>query len=299
VSASEIDLAWMASSDDVGVTGYLVERCQGAGCSGFAQVASVAGTSFADTGLAAGTSYGYRVRARDAAGNLGAYSSVASAATPPGAAATPAYVQGAFSCPQTPQSTVRVTYAGAQAAGGLDVVIAGWNDSSARVISVTDSAGNVYALAVGPTVIAGAASQAIYYAKNIVAAPAGANVVTVAFDRPAIYPDVRIAEYRGVDTAAPLDVAAAASGTASPSDSGPAVTTNPVDLLVAGNLVLSGTSGAGSGFTSRMITSPDSDILEDRTVTAAGTYRATAPLTSPAPWIMQMVAFKAAVAPAP
>ena len=36
-SASEIDLAWGASS---GVTGYQVERCRGAGCSNFAQIAT-------------------------------------------------------------------------------------------------------------------------------------------------------------------------------------------------------------------------------------------------------------------
>ena len=39
--SSQINLAWTASTDDVGVTGYQVERCQGSGCSGFAQVASV------------------------------------------------------------------------------------------------------------------------------------------------------------------------------------------------------------------------------------------------------------------
>ena len=40
VSGSEIDLAWGAATDNVGVTGYLVERCQGAGCSTFAQIAT-------------------------------------------------------------------------------------------------------------------------------------------------------------------------------------------------------------------------------------------------------------------
>src|SRR5438874_2480787 len=80
-SASQINLAWSASTDNVGVTGYRVERCQGAGCTTFTQVATPTGTSFNDTGLAAGTSYGYQVRATDAAGNLSAYSSVVSATT--------------------------------------------------------------------------------------------------------------------------------------------------------------------------------------------------------------------------
>src|SRR5256712_3971261 len=62
-SSSQINLAWTASTDDVGVTRYLVERCQGSGCTGFAQVAAVAGTTDSATGLAMGTSYSYRVPA--------------------------------------------------------------------------------------------------------------------------------------------------------------------------------------------------------------------------------------------
>src|SRR5207237_9823170 len=80
-SGSQINLMWMAATDDVGVTGYLVERCQGSGCTAFAQIASVSATAFNDTGLSANTSYSYRVRATDAAGNLGPYSNVASATT--------------------------------------------------------------------------------------------------------------------------------------------------------------------------------------------------------------------------
>ncbi len=67
--------------DDVGVSGYLVERCQGAACSNFAQIAIVAGTTFDDTGLPSATTCTYRVRAADAAGNLSPYSNTASATT--------------------------------------------------------------------------------------------------------------------------------------------------------------------------------------------------------------------------
>jgi hypothetical protein len=76
-----IDLAWTSSNDDVGVTGYLLERCQGAACTTFAQIAAVSGTTYSDMGLAANTSYSYRVRATDAAGNLSPYSNVATATT--------------------------------------------------------------------------------------------------------------------------------------------------------------------------------------------------------------------------
>lgn len=76
-----INLNWTASTDNVGVSGYRVERCQGAGCTNFAQAGAPTGTSYSDTGLTAGTSYSYRVRASDAAGNLSGYSAVATAST--------------------------------------------------------------------------------------------------------------------------------------------------------------------------------------------------------------------------
>ncbi|HET7766638.1 MAG TPA: fibronectin type III domain-containing protein, partial [Burkholderiales bacterium] len=81
-SSTQINLAWAAATDNVGVTGYRLESCAGAGCSNFAQIAAPAGTSFGNTGLTPGTSHSYRVRAVDAAGNLGGYSNVASASTP-------------------------------------------------------------------------------------------------------------------------------------------------------------------------------------------------------------------------
>ena len=76
------------------------------------------------------------------------------------------FVQVNSADPQTPQSTVTVTYAAAQVAGDLNVVVVGWNDSTATISSVADSAGNTYSLAVGPTVQTGTATQAIYYAQE-------------------------------------------------------------------------------------------------------------------------------------
>lgn len=82
-SSTQINLSWTASTDNIAVTGYRVERCQGAGCSNFAQIATPAGVSFNDTGLTASNSYSYRVRATDAAGNLSAYSNTATITTSP------------------------------------------------------------------------------------------------------------------------------------------------------------------------------------------------------------------------
>jgi chitodextrinase len=81
VSSSQINLSWTVSTDNVGVTGYLVQRSLGAGSTNFAQVGTSSGTTFSNTGLSSRTRYNYRVQATDAAGNLSGYSSVASATT--------------------------------------------------------------------------------------------------------------------------------------------------------------------------------------------------------------------------
>ena len=87
IGVSQIHLNWTASTDNVGVAGYLVER-QDPGSSSFVQVGMSTGTSYNDTGLVAGSVYSYRVRATDAAQNLSQYSGVASVTTQTGPAAT-------------------------------------------------------------------------------------------------------------------------------------------------------------------------------------------------------------------
>ena len=62
-----------------------------------------------------------------------------------------------YATPQTARTSVTVTYKAAQGAGDLNVVVVGWNDSTATVTSVTDTKGNVYTLAVGSTVQPGPA----------------------------------------------------------------------------------------------------------------------------------------------
>ena len=149
---------------------------------------------------------------------------------------TISYLQGNYATPQTSQASVSVTFTAAQIAGDLNVVVVGWNDSTATVSTVTDKSGNAYARAVGPTVQTGIASQSIYYAKNIAAAAAGANAVTVTFSTSAAFPDIRILEYTGADLSNPVDVSAASSGSSATSSSGAVATTNPTDLIFGANL---------------------------------------------------------------
>ena len=205
-----------------------------------------------------------------------------------------AFVQVAAATPQSPQSTVKVIYTAAQTAGNLNVVVVGWNDSTSKVTSVSDSLLNAYTLAVGPTTGTGL-SQSIYYAKDIAS---GSNTVTVTFNQAAANPDIRILEYAGLDTVSPLDVTAAAVGNSNSASSGLATTTAASELILGADTIAITTTGPGSGFTRRIITSPDSDLVEDKVVSTSGSYSATATLSSGS-WVMQMAAFKAASSTTP
>jgi glucose/arabinose dehydrogenase/PKD repeat protein len=210
--------------------------------------------------------------------------------------ATPSFVQVNSATPQSPVRTVTTPYTKAQAAGDLNAVVIGWNNSTGNVTSVTDSAGNTYQLA-APITRGSGLSQGIYYAKNIAAAAAGANTVTVKFDplQPAVdFADVRVLEYGGLDRASPLDVTRSAAGNASPATSGAATTNFATELLLGAGTTATAFNKAGTNYTKRIITAPDGDIAEDRTVTATGSYSASAPVTGRGNWVMQMVAFKAA-----
>jgi fibronectin type III domain protein len=73
-------LSWQDNSGNE--TSFRIERCQNAGCTSFAQVATTGPNtgSFVDTGLARKTTYVYRVRAANANGSS-AYSNTATAKT--------------------------------------------------------------------------------------------------------------------------------------------------------------------------------------------------------------------------
>ncbi|MEK6323685.1 MAG: fibronectin type III domain-containing protein [Acidobacteriota bacterium] len=80
-SASQVNLVWSDGSNNE--DGFKIERCSGVNCTNFAQIAQVGSnvTSFPNTGLSKNTTYRYRVRTFNTAGNS-AYSNTASAKTP-------------------------------------------------------------------------------------------------------------------------------------------------------------------------------------------------------------------------
>lgn len=75
VTASSVPLSWNAASDNVGVTGYRVQR------NGL-QIGSTTSTAYTDSGVSASTNYSYTVTALDAAGNVSGAGGPLSVSTP-------------------------------------------------------------------------------------------------------------------------------------------------------------------------------------------------------------------------
>jgi hypothetical protein len=165
----------------------------------------------------------------------------------------------------------------------------GWNDTVATVTNVSDSASNTYQIAV-PTFRGNGMSQAIYFAPNI---KSGSNTVTVKFNQSAVFVDLRITEYSGLSQSNAFDTGASGTGNGTTASSGPLTIANTNELLFAAGMTATTFGAPGLGFTQRVITSPDGDIVEDQVAGTAGSYNATASLSSDA-WLMQLAAFKAA-----
>jgi chitinase len=119
-TTSSVSLAWDASTDNVGVTGYNVYN-------GATLVQTVSGTSATVGGLAGGTTYTFTVKARDAAGNVSASSNSASVKTQdnpttPSAYAIPGKIEAESFSAMSGIQTETTTDTG----GGLNV---GWIDT--------------------------------------------------------------------------------------------------------------------------------------------------------------------------
>jgi mannan endo-1,4-beta-mannosidase len=121
VTSNSVTLMWSASSGTV--TGYQIERATGATSNSFTQVGTSITTSFTDTGLAANTTYRYRVRAVNAVGSSpysGIVNVTTSGTSAGGCTATYTKVNewpGGF------QGEVRVTNTGSTPTTGWSVVV--------------------------------------------------------------------------------------------------------------------------------------------------------------------------------
>jgi hypothetical protein len=189
-------------------------------------------------------------------------------------------------------STASATFAQAQSAGDLIVLVVGWG-GNASITQVSDSAGNGYAATIAPTHISAGITQAIYYAKGIAAAAAGGNSVTVTLNAVATPVDLRAAEYSGLDPVAPFDVSFAFGGRATTATSlTPVTTASARELIFGAGITVGSFTGAGAAFTLRKLTGAGIGVVEDRVVSAIGSYTADAPLASSASYVMQVATFR-------
>jgi hypothetical protein len=211
------------------------------------------------------------------------------AGTGDGGGAPIAFVQVAAHDSKNSVTTASATYPGPQHAGDLEVIVVGWSDASNGVASITDSAGNSYALAAGPVSSSGVA-LAVYFARGIAASTS--NTVTVDFDN-ADYLCLTILEYSGVSR---VDQSAPGTGSGDMASTATVTTSAPRELVFgAGEPDQSATANfasAGSGFTQRFITSVSGMIVEDMVVSRVGSYAASGTLNSSSGWVMQVVTFQ-------
>jgi FtsP/CotA-like multicopper oxidase with cupredoxin domain len=278
-----VALAWTDNSTTE--TGFQIQRATGNNGTFntiFTTAANV--TTYNDLNVTVGTTYRYRVRAINAAGNS-AYSNIASVTV------RISFVQ-ARSADLPSASTLSVTLDGNQRAGNMNIVAVCWNDVTNNIVSVTDNRGNVYQKAIETRYAPGSGwrpSNAIFYAPNIAG---GSTTVTVTFNRTAAYPDLLVTEYSGINV---LDQVRGATTTSSTANSGARTTTAPNELIFGATTVVTMTTGPGQGFTQRLLT-PDGDLAEDRIVSAIGSYSATAPIgplnPNPMRTVIQMATFK-------
>lgn len=157
ISASQIDLSWTASTDNVGVAGYAIYR-------GGIKVAAVNGTTYSDTGLSSGTLYSYTVKALDAALNYSADSNTATATTQSGIPSAPTGVTASAGDGQ-----VAISWTAASGATSYNIY---WSTTS----GVTKASGTKIAGATSPYTHTGRTNGTAYYYVVIAVNASGESV---------------------------------------------------------------------------------------------------------------------------
>src|SRR5947207_1425050 len=232
VSSSQINLSWTASSDNVGVSGYRVYR-------NGTQIATTGATSFANTGLSPSTTYSYTVAAYDAAGNLSAQSSPASATTPAPPDTTPPAVtinQAAGQADPTNSSPINFTAVFSEPVSGFSGAgVTIWGTASGSKTATQTGSPSTYTVAVrrmtsDVTVIARTPAGLAQLAPHD-ALPTSASATTPA----------------PPDTTPPAVTINQAAGQADPTNSSPinftAVFSGPVSGFTGAGVTISGTAG--------------------------------------------------------
>ena len=205
---------------------------------------------------------------------------------PRSSAATAVFVQGTDT-QVTSGTSASLAFTHANTGGNLIVAYVIWNNLG--TVKVSDTRGNTYTAATAPKTFGNNWSAQVFYAPNIIG---GSNTVTATFGTAITsFGIVYLHEYSGLAQVNPVDISASAAGTSAAMSSGAATTTQANDLLFGAGASDSTITQAGTGFTKRL--TGFGNLTEDRVVTTAGSYAATAHQDGSA-WVMQLVAFRIA-----
>jgi len=182
-------------------------------------------------------------------------------------------------------STLSATFSSNVTAGNLLVIAIGFVGASTTVSSVTDTLGNTYSRAVGPTIDTNV--NYTIYTYYTTSSSTGSNTVTVNSSASGTFFRVLVHEYSGVNT---LDVVSGATASNGTIDSGSKTTYHADELIFGWGSSAGGTllTGPGTGFTQRE--SQGSEITEDKIVSATGSYDASYPADTTS-WACQMATF--------
>ena len=298
VSMSQINLSWTASTDSVGVTAYLVERCTGVSCSNFVQIGTSPTTNYSDMGLATSTPYSYRVRATDADANLSGYSNIASTTTHGVCPTAPTNVSAVDGGPAPiviavqgltdGNSVTTHSTAGAFNSTGGDLIVLCADASAGVTFTSNDNFGNTWISIAGPTSTAQGSDlrTQIWYAPNAIVGPNHVITVTLSTGEPLV---MSVIVVKDSNISSPIDVTSligSDNGSKSASVTSPSIATSLYnDLLIGFAKNASGaTFTAGSGFT--LLTGASSAFLAAETAPAAtaGNYAATFLLSAGQTW---------------
>jgi chitodextrinase len=289
VGSTKVNLAWNASTDNVGVTGYTVYR-------NGAVLATVAASTltYSDATVIQATSYTYSVDAFDAAANHSAQLASAPVHVP----GVPKFVQSGVASTGSAVTSVTLTL-GPVAPGDLLVGWFGqWN--STGQVTVSDSVNGAWTRSASTTWNGGTSPGdiALYYFANSKAAPGGLTI-TIASSS-ATYLQGSAAEYSGVATVNPLDQVVVATGSSTSADSGLTAAVGPGELVYGGMTATNGpgtlTAGTSQGvaFVKRVQNTSGSQGEEDVTSSAAGQQHAGFTFPTSTQWFAVCAVFKPA-----
>ncbi len=175
VLSNEIDLAWNASTDNVGVTGYKVYRNN-------VVVATLGNVlTYANTGLTPSTAYQYKVTALDAAGNESLASNIVNATTTAGGDITPPTAPATVTATAVSDTQVTVTWT----AGTDNVGVTGYrvfrNGSTTQLVQVSGTTLTYTDTTATPDSTVSYAIRSVDAAANISPLSPSASTVTPAF----------------------------------------------------------------------------------------------------------------------